>query len=1259
MASRSSSEHSGVDQQGRPIKSRKVIFLGDQSVGKTSIITRFLYGAFDTHYQATIGIDFVAKVVTLDDGRSVKLQLWDTAGQERFRSLIPAYLRDTAACAVVFDLTSKESFMHVRSWVDQVRDERGADAGVTIVLVGNKADLKDSRQVSSEEAQSLADELGIKYFETSAKSGVDIDRIFTEIAKSMPDESEESNNEEAEAVQVTVENGESNGGKKSNNGEVNPASAELLFLLFFGSFFMIMKMFRYLSAQRFCVVGPKILFSIMADIAGVKGKPNEELGTASSARHSSGRVPHYNTDGHQHHRFPTKSLGVYSDVAPVDDWEKAPKYRTRSEMLHQRRANLVPDISYDVDGDGVVGTRDYFISKHFDDDRDGKLNQKERQRFSFGHDQAGSKRPFAVQQRRGKIITQDSTFELGETYPAHPISKVIPSHNTKTELELDRKVEMKNAAAKLFNEWERSHPAMVSEKPPSKDYYVDQPRITHIGERAAADHEASRVCAGLMPINTHINPDRESKAIGVKWVDEPEVKTRSQLLEHRREKLKHDLDECRNKGEAEFVPLSVRAITKEAAAHEYRKGDGVESKTKTLLDLQRRRDRIEHNLANCRREPRKMPAFSEKDEPWWVLQRGTAGDVPNNPCRSKSIKSRVAEVTFKVTDPPPEPFATNARRETKIETDRRPPIIGDVKPKSRKPLFPDGQSKTIKRWTADIIEHGALRNGKRLFDTLRPCQVYAKDFAPLEVWSSFDVIRHDALKKQALARSDRTPTLSKLSSTALANSTQLSSDAPGVTVSGLEDGSSEIRRASVMSFGSRHPKEDTSSSTLSRRPSIASPAVEGRRHPGPSIIDRISKSGPKTSAPCSEIRTSGFERLGVDHLHHKEAMKLFLSHMINSASRRTLLGLAVMALVVITFVASGAAIQLIFTSGDYDKPVALTVYSLTLSVLLLGCRKFIHMPGQDTLPPTESSPLLASASASAVVPLEEAKWPQRRLVWALGAMWFVSQLSYNISLKYTSVATNSSLSSCSSVFTFIFSILLLGYPLCRAAPISAVLMCVIGVLITALNRPSPKTDLAVPESILGDSLALGSACCYGLFTCCLKLWVPDERMVAYVFGMFGVVAFVLGIPLLLVCHITGLETLMLPTWGQFGAMTANAILGSVASDYLLSVAVILLSPLAAAVGLSLTIPLSLVVDSSILGLHTFKGVYVLGSALVFGAVVLISWDTYNVESDKAKVVTSPPSSPQTVRQEQKHQQGAPLIIGKANAEVTEESSVNV
>ncbi|MCP9257427.1 Ras-related protein Rab-6A isoform a [Dirofilaria immitis] len=90
---------------GNPLKKFKLVFLGEQSVGKTSLITRFMYDSFDNTYQATIGIDFLSKTMYLED-RTVRLQLWDTAGQERFRSLIPSYIRDSTVAVVVYDITS-------------------------------------------------------------------------------------------------------------------------------------------------------------------------------------------------------------------------------------------------------------------------------------------------------------------------------------------------------------------------------------------------------------------------------------------------------------------------------------------------------------------------------------------------------------------------------------------------------------------------------------------------------------------------------------------------------------------------------------------------------------------------------------------------------------------------------------------------------------------------------------------------------------------------------------------------------------------------------------------------------------------------------------------------------------------------------------------------------------------------------------------------------------------------------------------------
>uniref|UniRef100_A0A3Q1EKA0 RAB6A, member RAS oncogene family n=1 Tax=Acanthochromis polyacanthus TaxID=80966 RepID=A0A3Q1EKA0_9TELE len=95
----------GGGEFGNPLRKFKLVFLGEQSVGKTSLITRFMYDSFDNTYQATIGIDFLSKTMYLED-RTIRLQLWDTAGQERFRSLIPSYIRDSAAAVVVYDIAT-------------------------------------------------------------------------------------------------------------------------------------------------------------------------------------------------------------------------------------------------------------------------------------------------------------------------------------------------------------------------------------------------------------------------------------------------------------------------------------------------------------------------------------------------------------------------------------------------------------------------------------------------------------------------------------------------------------------------------------------------------------------------------------------------------------------------------------------------------------------------------------------------------------------------------------------------------------------------------------------------------------------------------------------------------------------------------------------------------------------------------------------------------------------------------------------------
>jgi Ras-related protein Rab-6A len=174
----------GVTANVAPLAKYKLVFLGDQSVGKTSIITRFMYDNFDRHYQATIGIDFLSKTMYLED-RTVRLQLWDTAGQERFRSLIPSYIRDSSVAVVVYDVSNRTSFTNTSKWVEDVRGERGND--VVICLVGNKTDLgNDKRQVSTEEGEDRAKKDDLMFMECSAKAGYNVKSLFRKLATALP-----------------------------------------------------------------------------------------------------------------------------------------------------------------------------------------------------------------------------------------------------------------------------------------------------------------------------------------------------------------------------------------------------------------------------------------------------------------------------------------------------------------------------------------------------------------------------------------------------------------------------------------------------------------------------------------------------------------------------------------------------------------------------------------------------------------------------------------------------------------------------------------------------------------------------------------------------------------------------------------------------------------------------------------------------------------------------------------------------------------
>jgi small GTP-binding protein len=167
----------------------KLVLLGDTSVGKSSIVIRFVKGQFSEYQESTIGAAFLTQTVPVQDC-TVKFEIWDTAGQERYHSLAPMYYRGAAAAIVVYDITSMESFHRAKSWVKELQRQGSPD--VVIALAGNKIDREEEREVSAEESKQYADDNGLYFIETSAKTNVNVRELFLAIARQLP----KDNNEE-------------------------------------------------------------------------------------------------------------------------------------------------------------------------------------------------------------------------------------------------------------------------------------------------------------------------------------------------------------------------------------------------------------------------------------------------------------------------------------------------------------------------------------------------------------------------------------------------------------------------------------------------------------------------------------------------------------------------------------------------------------------------------------------------------------------------------------------------------------------------------------------------------------------------------------------------------------------------------------------------------------------------------------------------------------------------------------------------------
>ena len=196
-------------------KTCQFLLLGDTEVGKTCLINRYTNGVFREEYISTVGIDFYTKQEEINN-KTVQVKLWDTAGQERFKTLTPSFLRNAEGVIIVFDVTSQDSFDNVKGWINSVKSNIGENV-IPIIIVGNKIDMENMREISKEDGNKTASENGFKYFETSAKTGKGVDEAFKELVNQILDIQDKNDDEKVDerpSVKIHKDNNKDNQKKK-------------------------------------------------------------------------------------------------------------------------------------------------------------------------------------------------------------------------------------------------------------------------------------------------------------------------------------------------------------------------------------------------------------------------------------------------------------------------------------------------------------------------------------------------------------------------------------------------------------------------------------------------------------------------------------------------------------------------------------------------------------------------------------------------------------------------------------------------------------------------------------------------------------------------------------------------------------------------------------------------------------------------------------------------------------------------------------
>ena len=195
-------------------KTCQILLIGDSSVGKTSLIQRYANGIFKEEYLATVGLDYYTKQEMINN-LNVLVKLWDTAGQERFKALTPNYFRNAEGVVLAYDVTNSESFENLKFWINSIKSNLGEkNIFIPIIIIGNKIDMEDMRDITKEDASKFAKENNYKYFETSAKTGEGVDEAIRDLVNQVLANSDKNEAAKGERKSVKIEDNKEKKKKK-------------------------------------------------------------------------------------------------------------------------------------------------------------------------------------------------------------------------------------------------------------------------------------------------------------------------------------------------------------------------------------------------------------------------------------------------------------------------------------------------------------------------------------------------------------------------------------------------------------------------------------------------------------------------------------------------------------------------------------------------------------------------------------------------------------------------------------------------------------------------------------------------------------------------------------------------------------------------------------------------------------------------------------------------------------------------------------